>query len=368
MQTATAPTRAPSPSALLDAPDQAFVSGPLRLQSGQTLGELRLAYLTLGTLAPDGSNAVLLTHGYTSSHRLGKKSSAETSEGGWNDLVGPGKPIDTDRYFVISSNMLGSSYGSTGPASIDPARNRPYGAQFPDITFSDIVAAQHRLVTHLGVQQLHAVVGASYGGFQAFQWAVDHPEMVGGIVAAMSSLWAPEVGASVQELQQRFARDAGWHGGNFYGRGDLRETLTELRIQMLREYGAQTELAAGGTAPQDMPQALRAMAEPWARQFDPHSLIVLLRAAQNLRLAEQLPRIHAKVLYLLSRTDLLFPPALEPRVMGALAQAGVQARFRLLDSERGHRASHEDAAMWASDLRAFLNALPISHNAARQRH
>lgn len=217
-----------------------------RLQNGIILPEMHLAYITLGKLAADGKNAVLLTHGFTSSHRLSKADTAEASEGGWHLLVGPDMPIDTNKYFVISSNMLGSCYGSTGPASIDPRTNKPYGLSFPEISFSDIVKAQHELVTQLCVKHLHAIVGASYGGFQAFQWAVDYPNMVSGIVAAMSSLWAPNDGLTEESLKLRFERNPNWHGGDFYDRGSVADMMTELRIEMLHEYGAEAGLTARG--------------------------------------------------------------------------------------------------------------------------
>ena len=120
-----------------------------RLASGVTMPEAAIAYVTQGRLAPDGRNAILLTHGYTSSHHFADGEGA--SEGSWRALVGPGKPIDTDRYFVVAPNMLGSSYGSTGPASRNPATGRPYGPDFPDITLSDIVGTAAALLRHLGV-------------------------------------------------------------------------------------------------------------------------------------------------------------------------------------------------------------------------
>lgn len=328
-----------------------------RLQNGFILPEMHLAYITLGRLSADGKNAILLTHGFTSSHRLSKANNAEASEGGWQLLVGPDKPIDTNKYFVISSNMLGSSYGSTGPKSIDPSTNKPYGLTFPKISFSDIVKAQYELVTQLGVRHLRAIVGASYGGFQAFQWAVDYPEMVSGIVAAMSSLWAPNDGLTVESLKLRFERDPNWHGGDFYDRGSVTDMMTELRIEMLREYGAESGLTARGVTSEDMPNTLRELALPWAQQFDPNSLLVLLRAAKDLSLADKLQRIRAKVLYLLSSSDRLFPPEIATSVTEALHQAGVDITYRLIDSNRGHRASHEDAAKWSSDLKNFLKII-----------
>src|SRR4051794_40769321 len=134
-----------------------------RLQSGERLPEVTIAYTTRGTLAPDGRNAVLVTHGYTSGHSM-IEAGAGSSEGAWSTLVGPGAPIDTDRCFVVCSNMLGSSYGSTNAASRDPRTGRPYGSRFPRITVTDIVTAQKRLLGQLGVTHLRAVVGPSMVG------------------------------------------------------------------------------------------------------------------------------------------------------------------------------------------------------------
>ena len=146
--------------------------GDLPLRSGGTLRAAELAYVTYGALAPDGRNAVLMTHGYTSSHLF---ADGGTAEGDWSTLVGPGRPIDTDRLYVVSSNMLGSSFGSTAPRSTNPATGRPYGPDFPRLTVADIVAAQRRLLDQLGVKHLVAVVGPSYGGAQAFTWAPNTP-------------------------------------------------------------------------------------------------------------------------------------------------------------------------------------------------
>src|SRR5271168_5316308 len=140
--------------------------GDLQLARGGTLRAARLAYVTYGTLAPDGRNAILLTHGFTSSH-LFADGGAAASEGSWADLVGPGRAIDTDRFFVVSSNMLGSAFGSTAPASINPETGREYGPDYPLITLPDIVAAQRRMLDGLGAKGLIAVVGPSYGGIQA---------------------------------------------------------------------------------------------------------------------------------------------------------------------------------------------------------
>src|SRR3978361_2193241 len=145
-----------------DVTHNSFTFNDFPLSSGETLPEVSLAYVTRGKLARDGRNAILVTHGYTSGPRMIEPGIA-SSEGAWSTLVAPGAPIDTDRYYVVCSNMLGSSYGSTNAASTDPCTRKPYGSTFPTITVTDIVTAQKRLLEHLGVTHLHVVVGPSYG-------------------------------------------------------------------------------------------------------------------------------------------------------------------------------------------------------------
>ena len=151
--------------ALVNIEKRAFKMKEFRFQSGTVMPDVTIAYETYGTLAPDGRNAVLLTHGYTSSQHMAGRSGANGAEGSWDGLVGPGKAIDTDRLFVVSSNMLGSSYGSTNPAQVNPKTGKAYGSDFPTITLVDIVNAQKALLDSLGVKHLVAVAGPSFGGY-----------------------------------------------------------------------------------------------------------------------------------------------------------------------------------------------------------
>jgi homoserine O-acetyltransferase/O-succinyltransferase len=151
-----------------------FTTQNFRLQSGVVMPEVTIAYRTVGMLSPSRDNAVLITHGNTSGPQM-IDPDGSTGEGSWNTLVGPGHAVDTNRYFAICPNMLGSSYGSTNAASIDPRTGKRYGPDFPAITVKDIVATQRLLLDSLGIEKLVAIVGPSYGGFQAFQWAVDYP-------------------------------------------------------------------------------------------------------------------------------------------------------------------------------------------------
>jgi len=157
--------------------DRRFAISNFRLRNGAVMPAVELAYETYGRLAADGRNALLITHGYTSSHHAAGRNPANGNlTGWWDSLIGPGKAIDTDKLFVVSSNMLGSSFGSTNGASINPHTGEPYGPDFPAITVHDIVAAEKALLEALGVEHLVAVAGPSYGGYQAFQWAVTYPD------------------------------------------------------------------------------------------------------------------------------------------------------------------------------------------------
>jgi homoserine O-acetyltransferase len=322
-----------------------YTFADFRLANGEVLPEVTIAYCTRGQLALDGRNAVLVTHGYTSGHRM-IESGAGSSEGSWSALVGPGAPIDTTRCFVVCSNMLGSSYGSTNAASHDPRTGRQYGSHFPHITLTDIVTAQRYLLQHLGVHHLRAVVGPSYGGFQAFQWAITFPDSMDGIVAVVSSPRA-QSRDRVATLLARFERNPNWHGGNYYDTPGMRETLLALRVETLNRYGMNASNAE-----------IERLASVWANEFDANSLLVLGRAMETYDVTPELHRIRVPVLYVLSRTDELFPPSLAPEVMNMLRKAGVEASYFEIDSDLGHLASGADAPKWAPALREFMTRLP----------
>jgi homoserine O-acetyltransferase len=337
--------------------DLFFSTRDFRLENGDVLPELRLAYVTHGRLARDGRNAVLLTHGYTSSHHM-VESGDGAAEGYWGGLVGPGKAIDTDRFFVVSSNMLGSSHGSTGPGSIDPRTGRPWGPRFPDISLADIVAAQRAMLDALGVARLAAVAGPSYGGFQAFQWAVSFPGFVDGIVPAISSPRSPGGRESLDQLVAFLARDPAWNGGDYYAAGGVLETLVRLRVDTLKLYGIEEQLAASHPDPAAREAEIQRRARDWATGFDANALVVLRRANIRFDVEPLFGRIRARVLYVLSRTDRIFPPSLFARVMPGLAAAGVAAESFEIDTDKGHSSGGADAAKWAHVLRRFMDSLP----------
>ena len=332
--------------------------GSLTLESEQVLSDVTIAYETYGQLAPDGRNAILITHGYTSNHHAaGRYGPAESKVGWWDRLIGLGKAIDTTRLFVVSSNVLGSCYGTTGPGSINPATSKPYGPEFPDITMRDIVMAQRELLRRLGVSHLVAVAGPSLGGRQAFQWAVTYPDFMDGIVAVASSPKGLGKDDAVHQLIRRLSTDPNWNDGWYYERGGLTSTLTAIRMETLKRYGIEAVIGSDLLTPKQREARIRRQAETWAREFDAHSLVVLRKASVRFDAQSHFNAIRAKVLYVISRTDQLFPPSMGARVMGRLQAAGVEAAYVELDSNFGHLASGREADQWAPALQAFLARL-----------
>jgi homoserine O-acetyltransferase len=348
----------PMPADLGTVEDRCFVTSNFRLQSGAVMAEAKIAYETYGRLAADGRNAVLVTHGYTSSHHAAGRSPANGNLPGWWDgLIGPGKAIDTDRLFVVSSNMLGSSFGSTNGASLNPRTGKPYGPDFPAITVRDIVAAEKALLDKLGVEHLVTIAGPSYGGYQAFQWAVDYPDFMDGIVPVVTAPRAQNAEQSLAGLQARLAADPEWNGGHYYERGGAKTVLTELRVEMLKRNGIEAALAGRYPDRAARETEIRRQAVDWAQRWDANSLVILRRGTIGYDTVKDFPKIKAKVLYLLCRTDRLFPPSIAPGVMDALATAGVDARYFEIDSDLGHSASGPEHSKWSPTLREFLRPL-----------
>src|SRR5438552_360154 len=247
--------------------DRFFTLRNFPLTCGTVMPEARIAYETYGRLAPPngpngGRNAILCTHGYTGSHHFAGRNPANGNQpGSWDGLIGPGKAIDTDKLFVVVSNMLGSSFGSTNAGSTNPQTGEAYGPDFPNITIRDIVAAQKALLDHLGVRHLVAVAGPSYGGYQAFQWAVAYPDFIDAIVPVNTAPWASvNTDKQLAEMQARLATDPDWSGGRYYGTGECKETLTQIRIETLRRYGIDASLARRFTDPSAREAALRDIA------------------------------------------------------------------------------------------------------------
>src|SRR5687768_15139456 len=216
---------------------------PLRLRSGAQLPAYDLAYETYGELNSARTNAVLVCHALNASHHVaGYYSADKNNVGWWDNLVGPGKPLDTNRFFVVGSNYLGSCFGSTGPASIHPASGKPWGADFPVVTVEDWVEAQRRLADHLGIERFAAVIGGSLGAMQALQWTLSYPERIRhSVVIAAAAKLTPQNIAFNEVARQAIMTDPDFHGGHYYDKGVV--PVRGLRIaRMIRSEEHTSEL------------------------------------------------------------------------------------------------------------------------------
>lgn len=325
--------------------------GPWRLASGLTLPDLRVAYVQFGRLNSRADNAVLVTHGYTSGPSM-LTPGHHTAEGSWAPLLGPGRPLDPERHFVVCSNMLGSSFGTTGPNSLRADTGRPWGGDFPRIELSDIVGVQHALLERLGVRRLKAVVGPSYGGWQALQWAVQYPDQVDAVGAVCSGLTHPP-GLSAQAQRERFAACDDWHDGDFYAHGGMRRTLQTLRWQTMQDYGLERLYVDRYPDPAERTQRMQAQCAHWAERFDPHSMIVLADAAERFDVRERLGEIRCRLWLAVCTTDRIFPP--DADVAARLQALSVPVCHQVIDSPYGHMASGvewrriEDPMRWLID-------------------
>jgi homoserine O-acetyltransferase/O-succinyltransferase len=325
--------------------------GELKLERGGVLSNARIAYQTRGRLSEAGDNAILVLHGYTGGPDM-ILPGGMADEGSWEEIIGSGRPIDSDRYFVVCPNSLGSTFGSTGSASINAATGNPYGSSFPEITMRDVVASQHALLTKLGINKLAAVIGPSFGGLQALQWAVSYPHFVGCLVVLSASLGSPP--ANVEGVRASLARDPNWNNGDYYSKGNLIDTLAAIRVETLKSYGVENALSRIIPDVNARAKVIADKARRWAERFDANALLVIMKIIATHDVTSQLHRIRAPLLYVLSRTDHLFPPTLAEDAMKRFKEAGVSAEYFEIDSENGHAAAAVDVQLWAPFLRRFL--------------
>jgi len=348
--------------------------GSFEPELGGHLAEVTLAYETWGELDASGENAVLIVHALTGdTHAAGEPSEAYRKGGWWNPMIGPGRAIDTERHFVVCSNVIGGCYGSTGPTSIDPESGRPYGMRFPIVTIRDMVRAQKRLLDSLGVRRLALVIGGSIGGQQALEWAVEFPGFVekAAPVAATGALGPQGVGMS--ELGRRaIMADPDWQGGDYYGTG----RSPDAGLAIARMAGMMTYQSAAGQWERfgRRPASRAALYEEFGgrfeiesylhyqgkdivERFDANSYLYLSRAMDLYDVAagyesdeEAYSRIEAEVLFVGISSDWLFPPN-EVRQSAQRARgAGAEAGYAEIDTLSGHDAFLKD---W-NELRATV--------------
>lgn len=275
-------------------------------------------------------------------------------EGWWDGIIGSGKLFDTDKYCVISSNMLGSSYGTTGPASINPQTGRAWGADFPEMTVEDMVRAQKSMTNAMGIDRLTAVAGGSVGGLLAFQWAVSFPDAMRGIIAADCGPTSRfGTSAALPELVAELQADPNWNGGHYAEAGGLKETMTRIRIKTLLSYQF-TEKFEGQMPEDEIEELLYNTAGEWADEFDPMSLVVLNAALGDFDVSDQLDRIRARVFYVLCDTDEFYPASIGEEIADKMRAAGTRVTFHQVSSHMGHYSTSVEPEKWVPQARRFL--------------
>ena len=341
----------------------------LPLQRGGQLGPVTLAYETWGTLNAEGDNAILITHALTgNAHAHDIVHPDDPKVAWWNLLIGPGRPFDTTRYFVVCSNVLGGYNGSTGPSSIDPRSGRgerPYAMRFPLITIRDMVNAQRILIEHLGVRQLAMVAGGSIGGQQALDWAVTYPELVRKtiVVAATAALTAQAIAFS-EVQRQAIMLDPLWQGGDYApGQGPaaglaIARMLAMITYQseeaMEMRFARQPAQHSGIPSPThsadlgdrfDVESYLYYQGQSLVRRFDANSYLYISRAMDLYNVSEGYPsleaalrRIRSKALFIGIRSDFLFPAAHVHKLADQVRSLGGDSTYVELDSPHGHDA------------------------------
>lgn len=340
--------------------------GSFEPELGGTLGDVTLAYETWGVLNGRADNAVLLTHALTGdSHAAGGPSEGNRRGGWWDPMVGPGRPIDTDEYFVVCSNVLGGCAGSTGPASANPETGRPYGADFPVITIRDMVRAQRRLLDAIGVRRLALVIGGSIGGQQALEWAVEFPDFVEKAVPVAATGALGPQGIGMSEIGRRaIMADPNWQNGAYYGTGRSPEDgLAIARMAGMMTYqSAPGQWERFGRRPAGRPALfqefggrfeiesyLHYQGRDLVGRFDANSYLYLSRAMDLYDVAngydsdtEALARVSADLLFVGITSDWLFPASEVQETAEKARRAGADARYAEIDTLSGHDAFLKD--------------------------
>ena len=356
------------------------VTAPLRLDSGARLAPLEVAYKTYGRLNADKTNAVLICHALTLDQHAASVHPTTGKPGWWNRAIGPGLPLDPERYFIICANVVGGCMGTTGPASSDPATGAPYGLGFPVITIGDMVRAQAMLVEALGIETLFAVVGGSMGGMQVLQWAADYPDR---LLSAVCIAAAPRHSAqniAFHEVgRQAIMADPNWCGGGYLAAGVRPEKglavarmaahITYLSEQALqRKFGRELQrdgLSWGFDADFQVESYLRHQGASFVDRFDANSYLYITRAMDYFDLAAPYGGVLTEA-FLKARTvkfcilsfssDWLYPTAESRDVVRALNAAGCRASFAEIVTDKGHDAFLLDEPQLDQTLRGFLHA------------
>jgi homoserine O-acetyltransferase len=346
-------------AALITANDVLNLSAPLALDCGQRLEGVRIAYECYGTLSPARDNAILVCHATTGDQHVASPHPITGKPGWWDRMVGPGKPIDTGRFFVICANVLGGCMGSTGPASLAPD-GKPYAMRFPVITIRDMVRAQVALLDALGIERLHAVIGGSMGGMQALSLAANWPDVPERVLAIASTATMPAQNIAFQEVgRQAVMADPAWQGGAYHGTGRAPDAglavarmaahITYLSEESLTEkFGRRLQdrerVGFGFDADFEIESYLRYQGSSFTTRFDANSYLYITRAMSYFDLAEEhgglladaFRATRARFCLVSFDTDWLYPTELSRRLVHALNAAGAPVSFVELSAPFGH--------------------------------
>ena len=364
-------------------------SAPLKLACEQELAPFQIAYETYGRLNAGKSNAILICHALTGDQYVASQNPITGKPGWWSNLVGPGQPVDTNRFYIICANILGGCMGSTGPASNNPKTGQPYGVDFPVITISDMVDAQARLIDHLGIDQLFAVIGGSMGGMQVLEWAARYKDRVFAAVPIATAAWHSSQNIAFHEVgRQAVMADPDWCAGNYYAanktpRNGLAVARMAAHITYLSEDALQrkfgrnlqdrSKVTFSFSADFQVESYLRHQGSTFVDRFDANSYLYITRAMDYFDLAGE----HNDVLANAFRgtktrfcvvsftSDWLYPTRESREIVQALNAVAANVSFVEIESNNGHDAFLLEEAVFFDTIRGFLNAAAVKRGLHR---
>jgi len=341
-------------------PRDFLIEEGLHLQCGQTLAPINLRYETYGTLSEKADNAILLEHALSGdAHVAGYHSEDDEKPGWWDSMVGPGKTFDTDKYFIVCSNVIGGCSGSTGPASVNPKTGKPYNMDFPVLTIADMVHAQKKLMDHLKIKKWLCVAGGSMGGMQVLRWALLYPDcLVSAIPIATSSRISPQSIAFNWVGREAIMSDPGWNGGNYSEQPEKGLAIARMlghitylsEESMRRKFGRKLQTAKDYSFDFDkdfsVESYLQHQGMRFVERFDSNSYLYITRAIDyfdvsdkvNGDMAQGLKAIQCKCLVVSFTSDWLFPPEQSREMVRGMLKNGVDVTYCNIQSSYGHDA------------------------------
>ena len=360
---------------------------PMPLDSGESLGPITLAYETYGKLNEEQSNAILIEHALSGdAHAAGYHSTQDPKPGWWDDCIGPGKAFDTDRYFVVCSNVIGGCQGSTGPSSINPGTGRPYGLSFPVVTIGDMVRAQRHLMDYLGIDKILGIVGGSMGGMQVLQWAVTYPQRVrAALPLAATARHSPMLIAFSEVGRQAIYADPSWNGGDYYfgqPRPDTGLALARMignitylsEESMKRKFGRRLQGRERFGYDFDTDFAiesyLRYKGHEFTERFDANSYLYVTKALDYFDLSNGYDSLvdalsgttHIMYLVVSFTSDWLYPTYHSKELVSALTAVGADVTYTDLQSTWGHDAFLLEVETMTALISDFLGRVVAEHN------